>query len=168
MVKKRRVRRGQSGKKNSWMKFLVFVGIIIGAVICGYVTARFVIAPLLGYDTQVLKLDFPSKLTSFLEDREKNRDQEKSKTSKGDDQNQESNDKKTEYALQFGSFSSRDGAKVLQDQLEGEGIETEIEEVDGSYKVMQSGFDTKSAALDALASLKDQKDVDVFVTVQND
>ena len=49
------------------MKFLGFAGIMIAAVICGYLTARFIIAPLLGYDTEVLKLDFPSKLTSLLD-----------------------------------------------------------------------------------------------------
>ena len=49
------------------MKFLGFIGIMLAAVICGYLTARFIIAPILGYDTEVLKLDIPSKLTSLLE-----------------------------------------------------------------------------------------------------
>ena len=66
-MNRRRIRRYRNQRRNSGMKFLGIIGIMIIAVICGYLTARFVIAPLLGYDTEVLKLDLPSKLTAVLD-----------------------------------------------------------------------------------------------------
>ena len=65
-MNRRKIRRYRSQRRNSGVKFLGFVGIMIVAVICGYMTARFIIAPLLGYDTEVLKLDFPSRLTDVF------------------------------------------------------------------------------------------------------
>lgn len=61
-MNRRRIRRYRNQRRNSGMKFLGIIGIMIIAVICGYLTARFVIAPLLGYDTEVLKLDPPVKI----------------------------------------------------------------------------------------------------------
>lgn len=155
-MKKRKVRKYHRAKRNSGMKILSFVGIMIAAVICGYLTARFIVAPLLGYDAEVLKLDFPSKMTSAAEEPEEeeikiNTEQEKS----------------DEYALQFGVFSSRSGAEQLKKELQKKDIQTEIREFDGSYKVLQGSYTKKEDALAALDKLKNRKNIDVFVTVLN-
>jgi len=147
-VRRRRMRRYRPGKENSVMKFLLILGIILGAVVCGYLTARFALGPLLGYDTEVLKLDFPSKLTAQLSD-------------KGD----ETDDKEAEkgYVLQFGVFSSQSGAETLQNQLKLNGIETVIEAEQSSYKVVSQVIETKEDALEQLGILKKKHSIDVFI-----
>ena len=82
-MNRRRIRKYRTRRGNSGVKFLGITGIMIVAVICGYLTARFVIAPLLGYDTEVLKLDFPSKLVSVFGDGEET-DTDKGEDSSGD------------------------------------------------------------------------------------
>ena len=119
-MKRRKIRKYRHPRRNSGMKFVGIVGIMVAAVICGYLTARFIIAPLLGYDTEVLKLDFPSRVTSLLDKVEKKTDDtndangedsaaDTDSADSTDDQNK-ADDEGTEdgggYALQFGVFSS--------------------------------------------------------------
>lgn len=148
-MRRRRMRRYRPGKENSMMKFAVIFGIILCAVVCGYLTARFALGPLLGYDTEVLKLEFPSKLTARLEEAVDSKDASK-KDTKG-------------YVLQFGSFDAKSGAKTLQTQLKKDGIDTVIEEENGRYKVIGETMETKEEALDQLETLKDKNDIDVFI-----
>ena len=131
-MRRRRMRRYRPGKENSVMKFAVIFGIILCAVVCGYLTARFALGPIFGYDTEVLKLDFPSKLTALLEE-----NADRSSDVNGKDEVKVKNEDKDEkdargYVLQFGVFSSKGGAKTLLSQLAGDGITAEIEEEDGS------------------------------------
>ncbi len=49
-INRRRVKKRKRPNENSKMKFTVFLVIMIVAVALGYLTARFVIGPLLGYD----------------------------------------------------------------------------------------------------------------------
>lgn len=196
-MKRRKMRRYHNMKRNSGVKFLGFVGIMVGAVICGYLTARFVVAPLLGYETEVLKLDFPSKLTSLTEgllnsDKEKDGEQENEateSTESTDSENTDTDATETEqatqaeqtteselateaeqtgsYVLQFGVFSTKSGAEELVQSLKKKDIEAEVKKVDGSYKVLSDTFDTKAAALKELETLKDKQNIDVFITVMN-
>lgn len=148
-MRRRRMRRYRPGKENSMMKFALILGIILCAVVCGYVTARFALGPLFGYDTEVLKLDFPSKLTAQLEEAaDKKNDDKKGNKS---------------YVLQFGSFDAESGAKTLQNQLEKDGIDTVIDQEDGRYKVVSQTIDTKEEALEQLEILKDDNNIDVFI-----
>lgn len=157
-MKRRRMRRYHSMKKNSGMKFFGFIGIMLGAVICGYMTARFIVAPLLGYETEVLKLDFPSKMTSLIE-KEESEENEDNKNVVVPEASEKT------YALQFGVFSSKDGAEQLQKNLEKKNIPAEIREIDQKYKVLKGSYETKEEALSALEALKDKSDIDVFITV---
>ncbi|MBR3756696.1 MAG: SPOR domain-containing protein [Firmicutes bacterium] len=155
-MRRRRMRRYRPGKENSMMKLGLLFGIILGAVVCGYLTARFALGPLFGYDTEVLKLDFPSKLTACIEaaaDRksaDESKENDKEKSAKG-------------YVLQFGRFDAKSGAKTMVSQLEKDGIDAEIQEEDGSYKVISETIDTKEEALKQLEALKDEKNIDVFI-----
>ena len=170
-MKKRKMRRYRTMKRNSGMKFLGFIGIIVGAVICGYLTARFVVAPLLGYETEVLKLDFPSKLTAIVDDNEleqQERDAQEQVVQKQDAQEEEETleepIEQKRYVLQFGVFSSESGAKELVQALKKKSIETKVKQADGNYKVVSDAYDSKEDAIEALEKLKKQQNLDVFIT----
>lgn len=159
-MRRRRMRRYRPGKENSMMKLGFIFGIILCAVVCGYLTARFALGPLFGYDTEVLKLDFPSKLTARLEEAAEKKAEGKTK-----EKNEgKANDKNVKgYVLQFGVFSSKSGAKTLLSQLSKDGIDAKIQEDDGSYKVISDCLDTKEEALKQLEKLKDENNIDVFI-----
>ncbi|MCI5722294.1 MAG: SPOR domain-containing protein [Firmicutes bacterium] len=162
-MRKRRVRRCRSARRsrmsrgtgrnngtgNSMMKFTAIIGIMLIAVVCGYGTARFVLAPILGYDTEVLKLDFPSKITSAIS------------SGLGGESKEEKSDN---YALQFGVFQNRDGAMELKNQLISEGIDVTVREEDGKYKVISPLISSKKEALNQLKEIKTGGDKDVFIT----
>ena len=50
MAARRRVKKRKTAGQNSRMKFGVFLGIMVLAVIFGYLTARFIVGPMIGYD----------------------------------------------------------------------------------------------------------------------
>lgn len=184
-MNRRRIRRYRNQRRNSGMKFLGIIGIMIIAVICGYLTARFVIAPLLGYDTEVLKLDLPSKLTAVLDrsgdstDDEDTADKDESKkTSQAQQDEKKDNAKDDEdgvsdssdsddkgYALQFGLFSTEAKAEELVSKLEDEGIDSKIKEIDGKYKVISPIVSTKDEAVEKLKNTDSKEVSDVFITV---
>lgn len=193
-MNRRRIRRYHRQRGNSGVKFLGIVGIMLVAVICGYMTARFVIAPLLGYDTEVLKLDFPSKLTDVFggkdeqdedttgvkaddeddsTDKEaaKAADEDKDKDEGGKDAEEESSqtasgsDEDSGYALQFGLFSTKSRAQELANKLEKEGIDAQIKETeDGQFKVLSPLADTKEEALETLKNTESDYVDDIFIT----
>lgn len=151
-MKRRKIRRYRNPRGNSGMKFFGFIGIMLIAIVCGYLTARFIIAPLLGYDTEVLKLDFPSKLTEVL--------------NPNDNDNTESEEEAStdNYALQFGVFSSRESAEELVVKLQGDGIETNIEKADNQYKVISPVVSTKKEAVKQLKDTETDQVKGVFIT----
>ena len=50
MAARRRVKKRKTAGQNSRMKFGVFLGIMVLAVLCGYLSARFIVGPMIGYD----------------------------------------------------------------------------------------------------------------------
>lgn len=160
-MNRRRIRKYRTQRGNSGVKFLGITGIMIVAVICGYLTARFIIAPLLGYDTEVLKLDFPSKLVSVF------RNGEDTDTGNGEeDSDKMRNNQKNRrgYALQFGLFSTRQRAEELCENLKSEGIDAEVKKVDDQYKVVSPLVDTKDEALNTLKNTESDFADDIFIT----
>ncbi|MBR3785480.1 MAG: SPOR domain-containing protein [Firmicutes bacterium] len=153
-MRRRRMRRYRPGKENSMMKLGLILGIILCAVVLGYLTARFALGPLMGYDTEVLKPEFPSKLAARLEDAAEKKAESKESGKKKEDRG---------YVLQFGRFDVRSGAETLLSQLDKDGIEAEIKEEDGSYRVISENIDTKEEALKQLEKLKDENNIDVFI-----
>ena len=67
------------------------------------------------------------------------------------------------YALQFGVFSSRESAEDLVSELESKGIEAEVTEADGKFKVISPVLETKDEAVDKLESIRDKDVEDVFI-----
>ena len=181
-MNKRKIRRYRSQRRNSGVNILGIIGIMLVAVICGYMTARFVIAPLLGYDTEVLKLDFPSRLLDVFHNDDSD-DSDGSEKEDGDKTGEDSQktdrddaepakdgeadtkqDAQGGYALQYGVFSTKAGAEELSDKLKQEGIDAKIQETDGKYKVLSPAKDTKEEALELLKNTESDHVKGMFIT----
>lgn len=163
-MKRRRRRVYRKKQKNSMMKLLCFLGIIIIAVIAGYLTARYIIGPILGYDTEVLKIDFPSVNTSETsKTNDKKANLFEKKVSKAED----SNTNEEGFYLQFGVFENRDGAEELAKRLQDSNIDVDIVKKDGKYKVLSSLITSKEKAIKKLKNIKSADDIDVFITSAN-
>ena len=136
----------------------MFVGIILLAVVLGFLTARFVIGPIIGYNAD----ESPVKLEQKDDKGNKtDAEQTEQKASLETGQNQMPEEG---YALQFGAFSTKDAAEKLAEALRLKGIETKIVEIDDVFKVISPMLDDKEAALKALQESKDKDVEDVFIT----
>ena len=155
---RRKIRKRKTKSENSRMKMGMFVGIILLAVVLGFLTARFVIGPIIGYNAD----ESPVKLEQ-KDDKSKKTDAEQTeqKASLETGQNQMPEEG---YALQFGAFSTKDAAEKLAEALRLKGIETKIVEIDDVFKVISPMLDDKEAALKALQESKDKDVEDVFIT----
>ena len=155
---RRKIRKRKTKSENSRMKMGMFVGIILLAVVLGFLTARFVIGPIIGYNAD----ESPVKLEQ-KDDKGKKTDAEQTeqKTSLETGQNQMPEEG---YALQFGAFSTKDAAEKLAEALRLKGIEAKIVEIDDVFKVISPMLDDKEAALKALQESKDKDVEDVFIT----
>ena len=124
---RRKIRKRKTKSENSRMKMGMFVGIILLAVVLGFLTARFVIGPIIGYNAD----ESPVKLVQ-KDDKSKKTDAEQTeqKASLETGQNQMPEEG---YALQFGAFSTKDAAEKLAEALRLKGIETKIVEIDDVF-----------------------------------
>lgn len=162
---RRKVRKRKSKSENSRVKMSVFLGIILLAVLLGFLTARFVIGPIIGYNAD----ESPVQLNGADKTAESEKDA-------GADAAEDSNVSKVEktanteaeaekgYALQFGAFSTKDSAQELSDALESKGIKTKIVEADNVFKVISPVLEDKEEALKALSESKEKEVEDVFIT----
>lgn len=185
---RRKVRKRKSKSENSRVKISVFLGIILLAVLLGFLTARFVIGPIIGYNAD----ESPVQLNSADKAVETEKDADKSKVSKNSEAEKAANtqaeadanndadtdaaeEAKTEqtaketesekgYALQFGAFSTKDSAQELSDALQSKGIKTKIVEADNVFKVISPVLEDKEDALKALSESKEKEVEDVFIT----
>ena len=144
---RRKVRKRKNTGQNSRMKFYGFLGIMLLAVFLGYLTARFVVGPLIGFEVG------ESPARSVEELREDASEESSGTVPTGG------------YALQFGAFSTEQAAEDLAESLKSQGIETEVTKVDDVYKVIGPLVDTKEKALEALSNLPETGVADVFVAV---
>ncbi len=141
---RRKIRKRKSKSDNSRVKIGVFVGIIVLAIVLGFLTARFVIGPIIGYNADESPVELEETATA-------------------EDSVQEEMPEEG-YALQFGAFSTRDAAEKLAEALQLKGIETKIVEADDVFKVITPMLDDKEAALKALEDSKEKNVEDVFIT----
>ncbi len=153
---RRRVRKRKSrGEKNGFR--LSILGIAIAAaILLGYLTARFVIGPIIGYnaDESPIKVTEQDDKSQDKNDKEDKNDEEAQKTAAVPEKG---------YALQFGAFSSREAAEELSRALKEKGIDTEIVEADSVFKVITPVADQKEDTLKALEDVKDKDVKDVFI-----
>ena len=168
---RRRVRKRKSPRENSRVKFGIFLGIMGLAILLGYLTARFVVGPLIGYDADESQI----KSISELNDADEQDKQDTAKTEKSEEDTTKAEEKEkttanataaapTEgYALQFGAFSSREAAEKLADALKEQGIKVKIIETDQVFKVISPVVDTREEALASLEKLGEKEVDDVFI-----
>ena len=149
---RRRIKKRKSRGEKNGVRLGVRAIAVALAILLGYLTARFVIGPIIGYNAD----ESPIKVT------------EQEKESDGKD----ADDKKTQktaaapekgYALQFGAFSTREAAEELSKALKEKGIDTEIVEADSVFKVITPVIEEKDDALKALEDAKDKEVTDVFI-----
>ncbi len=163
-MNRRRIRRYHRQRGNSGVKFLGIVGIMLVAVICGYMTARFVIAPLLGYDTEVLKLDFPSKLTDVFGGKD---EQDEDTTGVKADDEDDSTDKD----------AAKDAAKAADEDknkdeggrdAEEESSQTASGSDEGSGYALQFGLFSTRARAQELADKLEKEGIDAEIKETED
>ena len=150
---RRRVRKRKSKGEKTGIRLSVLGIAILAAILLGYLTARFVIGPIIGYNAD----ESPIKVT-----------EQNDKTQEKDDKDDKDTQKTAAvpekgYALQFGAFSSRDAAEELSKALKEKGIDTEIVETDRVFKVITPVIEEKDDAIKALDDVKDKEVTDVFI-----
>lgn len=154
-MRRRRVRKRKRAGENSRVKFAAFIAIMVLAVFLGYLTARFVIGPLLGYDAD----ESPITLTGGAESDE----QEETETGSTAGAEAEAEAPEGGYALQFGVFSTKEAAEKLAGELVAKGIEADVIEDEEMFKVISPLIETKDEALSQLDGIRDKEVEDVFI-----
>ena len=140
-------------------KMTSVVILICLSIIAGYFTATYLLGPILGFDTAPLVFNEKT-------DSDNNEDKKTSETVVDEQLDVEPDETEglaeSGYVLQYGSFSSKEAAENCISDLKKSGIEAEILEKDGAYKVISPLFDTEE---DARSKMEKQKGiVDVFIT----
>ena len=158
-------RRPSARGRSERISFNAVLLILIAAVVAGYLTTRFVLYPLLGFEFPSLETIWDKYRPSVSEDKDSNK--EKTEDSKSETKEQKTivedgvNTSEEGYVIQFGSFSTKEAAKERVSELKDEGIKTSVIEKDDYYKVVGEIFTTKDKAKTAMADI----DYDgVFVT----
>lgn len=157
----RRKRRGSYRKEVNMSGKVLSVVLIIGfSVLAGYMTANYLIGPMLGLESEQVFSD-------FLNNEENKENKNEDKTQKQTEETKVVQDKvevqnETGFALQYGSFSAKEGAEQCVSELESQGIEARILEKDGSYKVIGKVFATKEEAVAEKNTSAGGKDI--FIT----
>lgn len=175
---RRKIRKRKPAGENSGVKLSLFLGIILLAVGLGFLTARFVIGPLIGYNAEESPAQELTEKKETEKDAGKDAGTEKANADTDADADADTDadaadaadttDTAAEadegYALQFGAFSSKEAAQELSDALQAKGIKTHVVEIDHVFKVMSPITEKKETALQDLAKVKDKEITDVFIT----
>lgn len=192
MNRKRRRRPPAYRGGNMQVNILPVLVIICLSVCAGYLTAKYVVYPLLGYEPAELnvleqlkpgadgeteaadeKLESSEQASAKSDSQTEVKETEKTETSAAEGteatvpsqkvlEDQAEVKQTAGYALQFGSYSTRAAAKKSLKQLNSSGIEAKIVQKDGAYKIIGKLFDTKEEAKAHLSSLDES--VGAFVT----
>lgn len=157
--------RGGKRKSNDIQGRIATVIIIIClSVAAGYLTTTYVVGPLLGLDTAPLVFNDKTDAEDDKAGAEKKDKDDKAVVEDKIDREPDGTEGLAEsgYVLQYGSFSTKEAAEGCINNLKKSGIEAEIMEKDGAFKVVSPLFDNEQ---DARSKMETQKNiVDVFVT----
>lgn len=156
-------RRPVKRTRNEHIGFNSVILLLISAVIAGYLTTRFILYPLLGFEFPSLETIWDKYRPEVSKDKDDSNDEtENDKTNSKETVVKDDDDIVTQgYAIQFGSFSSKDAAYNRVAELKEQGIETSVIKKDSSYKVVGEIFTTKDKAKTAMADIDDDS---MFVT----
>lgn len=178
---RRKVRKRKTAVENSRMKLWLFFGIIALTVGLGFLTARFVIGPLIGYNAEespVQKLAEQKSKDAAKTSAQQDSAKEESTADQADAARQadaagqtdekaaeeaDGKQQKEGYVLQFGAFSTKAAAQELSDALQAKGIKTRVVEIDSVFKVLSPVTEQKESALQALQEAKEKNVSEVFI-----
>lgn len=156
---RRKVRKRRAQAENSRMKLTAITGIMLLAVFLGFLTARFVIGPIIGYNADESEIRLAEE-----QNEPEAAENDSMDINDNDGQEQSVSTVPTEgYALQFGVFSTEGAAEELSKQLASKGIDTEIVEVGDVFKVISPVTEDREAAISALEDAKSKEVTDVFI-----
>lgn len=192
MNRKRRRRPSAYQGRTMQISIMPVLVIICLSVCAGYLTAKYVVYPLLGYEPaelnvlEQLRPGADSKTEATDKKMESSDPASVKKTSQTEAtetttmETRESGESETRlpsqkvledqaevkqtagYALQFGSYSTEAAAKKSLKQLNSSGIKAKIVQKDGAYKIIGKLFDTKEEAKAHLSGLDES--IGAFVT----
>ena len=148
---RRKIRKRKAQAENSRMKLTVITGIMFLAVFLGFLTARFVIGPVIGYNADESEIRLADD--NGEDSGETNQEQEQ----------EVSTAPEKGYALQFGAFSTEDAAEEMSKQLGAKGVETEIVRAGDIYKVIGRISGDREEVLSALEEIENKEIADVFI-----
>ena len=154
---RRRIKKRKRPNEKTKMKFTSVLVIMILAVAMGYLTATYIIGPILGYNAD----ESPLKVSKEAE--ESNEPNETTELAESTESTESAGTIGEGYALQFGAYSTKEAAQKLVDSLTLKGIKAEIVEKDGQFKVISPIIRTKDEALNQLNDIKDKEVEDVFI-----
>lgn len=176
---RRKIRKRKNKAQNSRMKIAVLGAIILSAIFLGFLTARFVIGPLIGYNADESRVELKQDSTIEGEEEKQSKDKEKQGAAAANTRSnaQAGSDTQAEaaaapdsempqegYALQFGAFSTKEAAEKLAEALRLKGIQTRIIRTEDAFKVISPVLEDRTAALKALEESKEKDAEEVFIT----
>ena len=146
--------------KPNYMPLLIMLCLAVG---CGYVTAKYVVTPVVNYVPQLA-----AEKTKEDDSGDKEKKSSKDKQTESSDDNKvvedevsvKQSEEVTGYALQFGCYSGKEAAEKAMSSLNIDGLKV-IEQND-MYKIVGETYGTKDEAKTALAGLADG--TNAFVT----
>ena len=167
MNRRRRIKRRPAAYRGRKIQvnFVPVIVIICLSVCAGYLTAKYIVYPILGTEPAGLNMfqgketnkkdadeqkQEETKAESAIENKSTETSAETTVASTGVIEDQVELAQAPEFAIQFGSYSTKDAAEKSASQLKQSGIKVEVVEKDGTYKVISRLFDTKEKAKAAL------------------
>lgn len=186
----RKKRRRNSFRQKTKVNFTAIIVIISIAVLLGYGTAKFLIYPMFNSgDTAESSKNEGFKIEKFLsfffdEDNVEDNGNGTTTTGPGIEDNNQGTDKnvvedqlnitptgqtptpntQNGYCIQFGSFATKLSAESLVSELKTSGINAEIIEKDGAFKVVSQLFEQKEQAVATMNTFAGTKYGDAFIT----
>lgn len=184
MNRRRKIRRRPSAYRGRKIQvnFAPVIVIICLSVCAGYLTAKYVVYPILGSEPAGLHIfqgnESSEKKSEEKAETEKSKSVKESTASSADTtaaseaqtaaaqttaaqttaaagviEDQVELAQAPQYAIQFGSYSTKAAADKSVAQLKQSGVKAEIVEKDGAYKVISKLFETKDKAKAALSKM---------------
>ena len=145
MGSRRRPRGRRKNLRNSKkLNFAPIVVILCMSVGCGYITAKYIVDPVVNYAPQILADKDEDKGTTQEESEDKT-------TLIEDDVDVEEAEEISGYALQFGSYSDKASAEKVMASIDANGLQ--IIEQDDLYKIIGVIYKSKADAKTALEDL---------------
>jgi len=165
-------RRNRYPRRDARTGFAVFIIVIILAVAAGYAGTKYIIYPYLIGNNQAENSEKGSSGDTGAADTAEDvitsppsiiiDQQNLTDDTKNDGNTDAVSSAKGPFSVQFGSFSSKEGADAFSTELAGKGIYSYVYESGGSYKVLGLPYSSEEKAREA-ASVVSAVVSDVFV-----